>query len=205
MLKSFKAEGFILKRRDFGEADRLLSVFSLQKGKITILAKGVRRITSRRAGNIELLNRAAMFLHQGKNFLILTEATSLNVYENIKSDLTLMTYAYHILELIEKLMPENMPDPWVYENLKYILSSLSTNPRQIFIRAFEIKLLTHLGFANFTEKLLTKLLESSWENISNLSISEQEAMELERILRYQLEKIIETSLKSRTFLKRTTG
>lgn len=203
MLKSFKAEGIVLERRDFGEADRLLSVFSLQRGKITVLAKGVRRITSRRAGNVELLNRALMFLHQGKNFLILTEATSLDVYENIKKDLTLMTYAYHIIELIEKLMPENMPDPWVYENLKYVLSSLNVHPRQIFIRAFEIKLLTHLGFANFTEKLFTKLLESSWENISALSINEQEALELERVLRYHIEKITESSLKSQTFLKKT--
>lgn len=202
MLKSFKVEGIILKRRDFGEADRLLSVFSLQKGKITILAKGVRRITSRRAGNVELLNRSVMFLHQGKNFLILTEAASLDVYENVKKDLILMTYAYHVIELIEKLMPENMPDPWVYENLKYVLSSLNAGPRQIFIRAFEIKLLTHLGFANFTEKLLTKLLESSWENISALSINEQEALELERVLRYHIERIIEGSLKSRTFLKK---
>lgn len=201
MLKSFKVEGVILKRRDFGEADRLLSVFTLQKGKITVLAKGVRRITSRRAGNVELLNRALMFLHQGKNFLILTEATSLDVYENIKQDLTLMTYAYHIIELIDKLMPENMPDPWVYNNLIYALTMLNSHPRQIFIRAFEIKLLTHLGFVNFTDGLLIKLLESSWENISALSINEQEALELERILRYHIESTIEGQLKSRKYLK----
>ena len=67
----FKTEGIILRRRDFGEADRILTVFSLHRGKISVIAKGVRRITSRRAGNVELLNRVQMFLYPGKQFLIL--------------------------------------------------------------------------------------------------------------------------------------
>ena len=96
-MPGFKTEGIILKRRNFGEADRILTVFSLQRGKISVLAKGVRRITSRRAGNVELLNRVSMFLYPGKQFLILTEAESLETYPKLKGDLTLSTYAYHII------------------------------------------------------------------------------------------------------------
>lgn len=216
MTKSFKTEGVILRRRDFGEADRLLTVFTLHQGKVTVLAKGVRRITSRRSGNVELLNRAQIFLHQGKNFLILTEASSVDVYENIKNNLTLTTYAYHVIELIDKLMPENSPDLWVYENLVHVLSLLNTTARQIYIRAFEAKLLSHLGFVNFAdpslsshissgklniEEVLIKLEGLSWNEIEKITVNEQQALELERILRYHIERIIEGQLKSRRFLK----
>ncbi len=216
MNKSFKTEGIILKRKDFGEADRILTVFTLHRGKVTVIAKGVRRITSRRSGNVELLNRAVIFLHQGKNWLILTEASSLETYEKIKTELTLTTYAYHIIELIDKLMPEHVPDPWVYENLLHVLGSLNVSGRQIYIRAFEAKLLDHLGFVNFedlktsylqeiseaTRNLIIKLPILSWQQIEKLEIDSKTAQELENVLHYHLEKVIEGTLKSHKFLNR---
>ena len=212
-MHGIKVEGIILKRRNLGEADRILTVLTLQKGKISVLAKGVRRIASRRAGNVELLNRCLLYLHQAKTFLILTEASSIDTYQKLKEDLTLSTYAFHIIELVDKLTAENQENSILYENLVYVLQKLSRNPRQIFVRAFEAKILSLMGFVNFQEGLqldgvnikiinLLKSLESmSWDGIEKLKIEEKEAMELERILRYHLEKVIEGSLKSRKFLK----
>ncbi|MBI2622470.1 DNA repair protein RecO, partial [Candidatus Microgenomates bacterium] len=73
-MRSYRAEGIILKRTNFGEADRFLTVFSKRHGKIKILAKGVRRITSRRGPNIELFNLATLYIHKGRHLDILTEA-----------------------------------------------------------------------------------------------------------------------------------
>ncbi len=210
----FKTEGIILKRRNFGEADRILTVFTLHRGKVPVLARGVRKITSRRAGNVELLNRVQMYLHPGKNFLILTEATSLDTFQKLKGDLKLSTYSYHLIELIDKLTAENQESPAIYNDLLEVLTRLSNNPRQLLIRAFEAKLLSKLGFISFTRdvrevgdigeirELLKKLESASWEEIARIKISEKEAMELERILRYHVEKVIEGHLKSRQFLKK---
>lgn len=217
-MPAFKTEGIILKRRDFGEADRILTVFTLHRGKVTVLARGVRRITSRRAGNVELLNRVQMFLHSGKQFLILTEATSLDTFQKLKEDLTLSTYAYHIIELVDKLTAENQENPQLYTELVEVLKRLSTNPRQILIRAFEVKILSNLGFMSFTSegvklahpggdislhvrKLMENIENMGWDEIEKIKLSEKEAVELERILRYYLERVIEGKLKSRQFLK----
>ena len=213
-----KVEGIVLKRRNFGEADRILTVFSLQKGKISVLAKGVRRITSRRSGNVELLNRVSMYLHQAKTFLILTEASSLDTFQKIKNDLTLSTYAYHIIELVDKMTAENQENRILYEHLVQVLRKLERKPRQILIRAFETKILSNLGFLSFKNPqvaiqihpggghtnladLLTKLEVLSWDEIEKFEINEKQALETERVLRYHLERVIESSLKSRQFLK----
>ncbi|MBI2600045.1 DNA repair protein RecO [Candidatus Daviesbacteria bacterium] len=145
-MRGFKTEGIILKRRNFGEADRILTVFTKHRGKISVLAKGVRRVTSRRAGNVELLNRVSVYLYPGKNFLILTEATSLDTYQKLKEDLTLSTYAYHIIELINKLTAENQENSLLYSDLLEVLTRLSVRPRQLLIRAFEVKILKLMGF-----------------------------------------------------------
>lgn len=215
-MRFLKTEGIILKRKNFGEADRILTVFSLQKGKISVLAKGVRRIISRRAPNVELINNVKIYLYHGRGMPILVEAESLNTYQNLKEDLTLSTYAFHIIELVDKLTAENQENPNLYQNLVEVLQRLSKNPRQIFIRAFEVKILSVLGFINFnsktyistlgvsaqSEKILQDLQFSSWDEIEKISLNEKTALELERVLRYHLERVIESSLKSRKFLKK---
>ena len=209
-MRGFKTEGIVLKRRDFGEADRILTVFTLHKGKLPVLAKGVRRITSRRAGNVELLNRVIIYLYQGKGMPMLTEAESLETFPVIKEDLTLSTYAFHIIELVDKLTAENQDNRILYRYLVGVLRKLEKNPRQIFIRAFEAKILSDLGFASFREvgdfgdvgEILKGLEIKSWDEIERMKINEKEALELEQVLRYHLENVIEGQLKSRRFLKK---
>lgn len=213
-MRGFKTEGIVLKRKDFGEADRILTVFTSHRGKISVLAKGVRRITSRRAGNVELLNRVSIFLHPGKNFLILTEAESIDTFQKLKADLTLSAVAFHLIELVDKLTAENQEAPIIYKHLLEVLNRLSKNPRQILIRSFEVKILSNLGFTSFVEdmgvlevrpevkRLLKDLEVGSWEEIEKIKLDEKEALELERILRYHVERVLEGSLKSRLFLNK---
>lgn len=205
-MQAFKTEGIVLKRRDFGEADRILIVFTLHRGKVAVVAKGVRRITSRRAGNVELLNRVSMFLYPGRRFWNLTEASSLDTYQKLKEDLTLSTYSFHILELIDRLTVEDQENRILYELLVQILERLSRKPRQTLIRAFEAKMLTNLGFASFEKgELLGDLAAKSWDEIEKMEISKREALELEQTLRYHVERIIEGKLRSRQFLKKIHG
>lgn len=202
-------EGLILKRSNFGEADRVLTVLTDRYGKISVIAKGVRKITSRRSGNVELLNRVKLHLFKAKNYN-LNEAESLETFPNIKKNLTLSTTAFHVIELVDRLTPEDQKNPRLYHLTLAALQILEKNPRQIFIRAFEVKILAILGFWSIdairdldkmTKDLLETLEYSSWEQIGQLKINEEEAVALERILRYYLEKILESKLKSIKVLK----
>ncbi|MDO8639153.1 MAG: DNA repair protein RecO, partial [Candidatus Daviesbacteria bacterium] len=187
-----------------GEADRMLTIVTPYKGKIKVVAKGVRRITSRRGGNVELLNKVRLHLFQNKGMPILTEAESIETFPKIKNDLTFSTYGSHIAELAERLLPEEQANPAAFNLLATALHLLETNPRQIFIRAYEIKLLTTLGFWGVREigvigevrNILEKLQRESWEEIEKMKINKNQALELEQILRYYIEKVLESSLKS---------
>lgn len=203
-MPSVATEGIILKRKNFGEADRVLTVLTKHLGKISIIAKGVRRITSRRAGNIEVLNRVKLHLFKSKNYN-LTEAQSLETYQQIKANLMLSTTAFHILELIDRMVASDQLNPQVYPLAIAILELLEKNPRQIFIRGFEVKLLNVSGFwainalpelTSEVKSLLETLQYSSWEKINQIKIGKQTSQALEDVLHAYLEKVLESKLKS---------
>lgn len=203
-MPSFTTEGIVLRHNNFGEADRILTVLTPYKGKLKVLAKGIRRITSRRAGNVEPLNKVKVHIFRASGMPILQEAESLKTFSKIKDNLILSTYASYVLEITDRLIVEGQLHKEVYNLLLGLLELLEKNPRQIFIRGFEVKLLTELGFWSADQllvssnlKALLKGLESlSWVEIDKLKLTKNQSIELEGLLRYHIEKILESPLKS---------
>jgi DNA repair protein RecO (recombination protein O) len=146
-MRSFKTEGIVIKRRNYSEADRIVTIFSKNHGKMQIKAAGVRRITSRRSPHIELLNYSVFSLYQGKSLPVLTEIAPLESFSELKKDLNRIGMAYHICELIDGLCAENQENFQVFDLLMSTLKKLSIEEDLAqTIYDFEIKLLTVLGF-----------------------------------------------------------
>ncbi len=124
-MRTFKTEGIVIKRRNVGEADRIITIFSKDHGKLQIKASGVRKITSRRSPHIELLNYVNLTLYTGKTYPILVEAQSKENFSTLKEDLHKVGLAYHICELIDGLCPEGQEHESVFELLKRTLVILS--------------------------------------------------------------------------------
>jgi len=146
-MKHLRTEGIIIKRRNIGEADRLLTVFTKTDGKIIVKARGIRKIPSRRSAHVELLNLASLSLYKGSKFPVLTEATSLDTFSDIKNDLNKVGFAYHICELIDGLCPENQENRAVFTLLHNVLVRLEKEEEIVeVIHGFEVELLTVLGY-----------------------------------------------------------
>lgn len=146
-MRSFTTEGIVIKRRNMGEADRILTVFTKDYGKLQIKAKGVRKITSKRSSHIELLNFALLSLHKGNVMSILTEVQTIESFSDIKTDLKKVGIAYHICELIDGLCPENQENSHIFTLLKDILTTLDKEEdvsRAVY--NFQLALLAELGY-----------------------------------------------------------
>lgn len=146
-MRAYNIEGIIIKRRNSGEADRILTVFTRYSGKLQVKAVGVRRITSRRSSHIELLNFASLGLYKGRVLSVLTEAQGLHHFSGIKADLERIGNAYHLCELVDGLCGENQENENVFTLLLKTLHQLDLGEDiATTVRAFEISLLTTLGF-----------------------------------------------------------
>ncbi len=147
-MRNFKTEGIIIKRRNIHEADRIITVLTREYGKLQIKARGVRRITSKRASHIELLNYAQLSLYKGSNLPVLIEAQMIDNFSSIKADLNKIGFAYHLCELIDGLCPENQEQHQVFDLFKFTLERLAKGEENslIIIHEFEIDLLSFLGY-----------------------------------------------------------
>ncbi|MDZ4209873.1 MAG: DNA repair protein RecO, partial [Candidatus Curtissbacteria bacterium] len=116
-MKTYKTEGIVLKRSNFGEADRIVTIFSKHFGKIKVLAKGIRKTTSRKGGNLELFNWVRIFVACGKNLDIVTEAETVKAFRIWRRDLRKVALAYHFCELTDKLTAENVPHKEIFDLL----------------------------------------------------------------------------------------
>lgn len=124
-MRNFKTEGIIIRRRNFKDADRILTVLTKDHGKIAVRASGIRRIPSRRSAHVELLNHCVLTLYNGHAFPVLTEAQTVDSFSPIKEDLEKIGLAYHLCELVDGLCPENQENRAVFQLLKNTLIRLS--------------------------------------------------------------------------------
>lgn len=158
-MRSYKTEGIVLKRRNFGEADRILTILTKYNGKIQVKAPGVRRIPSRRSSHVELLNFSLLTLYasSGSFMPIVTEAQTLEDFSEVKDNLEKIGCAYYICELINGFCPDNQENREVFFLLQSTLSSLSrNNDMKLVIKYFEKELLTKLGFWSEAKLLQTQ-------------------------------------------------
>jgi DNA repair protein RecO (recombination protein O) len=144
----FRTPAIILKRRDFGEADRMLTVLTPQHGKIDVLAKGARKITSTKMGHVELFARVDLLINAGRDFGIVSQAEMTDPYQPLREDLTRSAYASFTAELIDRFVEQGDEEPRILftlldETLKRIAHE--SDPRLALIY-FEMHLLDIVGY-----------------------------------------------------------
>ena len=150
-MRTFKTEGLIIRRRNYKDSDRILTIFTKDQGKISVKAAGVRKITSRRSSHIELLNQVNITLYKSPaGFPILTEAQVIESFSLVKQDLDKVGMAYHLCELIDGLCPEHQENIAAFFLFKRTLGKLcqssSADELRVIVRHFEVELLSQLGY-----------------------------------------------------------
>lgn len=165
----YRAEGIILKRKNVGETDRILTVFTSQFGKMRLIAKGIRRINSRRAPYLEVFSRVTLFIHHGKTIDGVTDVAAIATYGRIRTDLHRVSMAYFLCELIDALLPEKQEHRDVYLLFTNALAALDKGDDALMhaqSRRFALELLWALGFLPRGRKLAGRKLQSFIENIT---------------------------------------
>lgn len=146
--RSYTSEGVILSVRDFGEADRIVSIFSEEYGKKSFLAKGVRKISSRKRGHIKPFNHINFSAVTGNGMDIITETVSVGEFEGVTSSLGKISLAFYVCEIIGKISNEAEPSREVFDHLISTLHLIESSKKLKEIRVdFVTGLLQILGYA----------------------------------------------------------
>jgi DNA repair protein RecO (recombination protein O) len=145
---SFRVDAVVLRHSDYGEADRLLTLYTRELGKTRALAKGARKIASRKAGHIEPFTHVKLQLAKGRDMPLVTQADTVDAYQALREDLILTSQAAYVLELLDRFTYEDeIENSVLFRLLTDTLSRLASRADPwLVIRYYEIRLLDHLGF-----------------------------------------------------------
>ena len=145
--RTYRAEAIVLKTVDFGETDRILTLLTRHFGKVSVVAKGIRKPTSRLAGHAEPLTHATYSLARGRNLDVLTGAESRTLYRELREDLTGIAAGWYVAELADRFSVEKSPSAPLFDLVESALRHLSAGyAPPLVCRWFDLHLLDRTGF-----------------------------------------------------------
>ena len=144
----YRTHAVVLRRRDYGDADRILTVVTPALGKLTLIAKGVRKTSSRKAGHLELLTHTSLIIAKARTWDIVTEASTVESFRNVREDLDSISRASFLCELVDNFVESEDENQPLWELLLLALRELDSGQcdPQGLLCWFELHLLGVSGF-----------------------------------------------------------
>lgn len=204
-MAEFKTTGFVLQRQNFGEADRLLKVFTRDFGLITVLAKGVRKPAARFGSAVEIFNELNLRLQRRTSEIFLLTEAGLPKFNQVQV-LPNLRMLFLAAELILALAPPEKKLPKVYayfrsfwKNLGRVLESQCLH---LIWVAFRVKILVTLGFLALAQlpvgeqqKLGRILLAQDFGEMRELAYAKGVLVNLDNFLQQVLQRILGRDLR----------
>jgi len=145
--RTYQTEAIIIKKTKLGEADRILTLYTPNLGKIQGFAKSLRRPKSKMAGHLELLTHSMVSLARGRNLDTIIGSQTINSFLPLKSDLELTSYGLYAIELVDQFTAEHIEDYPLFQLLLEILHCLCRGgDNDLALRYFELHLLNEVGY-----------------------------------------------------------
>ena len=146
--RTYKTRAIVLRGRSYGEADRILTLFTAQRGKIDAIAKGARRTKSHLAGRLEFGNEVLLGMHRGRNLDVVVSADTEQAHWPRLVHPDRFVHASVVVELVDAFCEPDLPLPEVYALLSGALRAVAVSgDAGALLPRFSLRLLDALGLA----------------------------------------------------------
>ena len=142
----YRDEGVVLKSIKLGEADRIVTLLTRDSGKLSAVAKGIRKTKSRFGRRLEPFTQVELMLYRGRNLDTITAAHIVTSFHEVRDEYARLTSASALVEMVEKISPERERLPSTYRLLVSGLQALADGKGITVVPAFVVKLLSLSGY-----------------------------------------------------------
>ncbi len=194
----YPAEGIILASDDFKEKDRILTIYTKEFGKIKAISRGARKINSKLAPHLGVLSHLNLMLFNGKSIATLTGAFEIESFNKLKNKADNLLVALYLVELVNRITFENLPDEKIFNLLlsllKYLDKDILQNEYKIrpdeIILIFKIKILNLLGLlpgikeAGASRNFVFRAIKTDFDEFKKSDLSGIIKEKLNKVLNY---------------------
>lgn len=123
-MPAYKTRAISLKARPFAEADKLVTLFSREHGKIKVVAKGARRVPSRLGGRVETFSYGEYFIAKGKSLDIISQCEVLETFQSVRDDQSALMVGLYFIKVVLAGTSEGQKNPELFDLLLKALTAL---------------------------------------------------------------------------------
>lgn len=143
----YKTEGIVLKSMEFKEADKIVTIYTKDYGKITAIAKGVRKTKSKFGSSLEILTYSIFLIYKGRNIDIVSQTEILESFFSTSKEVIKFAFAANCVEIVNKLTEEREINIGLFNLLKEVLHYLRrTNDPKLLALSFKWQTMSILGY-----------------------------------------------------------
>jgi len=167
-MKKYNIHGIVLKSINYKDSDKIYTILTDNMGKVSALAKGVRKITSKRSGNLDTLNLITAGISESKSsFMLIDEVKTINSFREIKDSLELSHIGHYVAEVVHRTVQEGQDGGEVLKLLGYTLKLLSQKEidQNLLVLFFESRMLKILGYEIQVDRELKSQLSDDAINL----------------------------------------
>jgi len=175
--RNYSTEGIILATKDYSEADRILVIYSKNHGKLSLVAKGVRKTKSKKRGHLEIFNHLKFSAVRTKGLDIISEAELINSFPKIRKNLKKISVGYYFCEVIGKSIKDEESHPGFFDFILSYFLRLEKEDNLTKVRNDFVKdILINLGYWPKDKEIVNpdKVLEAVTErNINSIRVGKR--------------------------------
>jgi len=151
-----KTKGIVIRKNNLAEADKILTLITKDRGKIRVVAKGVRKHRAKLSGFLDLFHYNEYLIAEGRNLDIITGASTIESWPNISLNLKRVALAYYISETVDKLIEETQDIGNLFDLIYFIFRAINQEKANLDVLKafFEINLAEGLGFRPELDKCI---------------------------------------------------
>ena len=140
----------VLRVTEHGDYDKIITCLTLKRGKMSFIAKGAKKSMKRFVGVLELFSvlNVVWSFGRGRGLPVLQEASVVNPFERVRTDVTRTAYASYWCELVDRWMEKGQRQVSVYRLLEYTLDQLDSGELSVYPLhiSFQLRFMTLSGF-----------------------------------------------------------
>jgi DNA repair protein RecO (recombination protein O) len=141
-----KCEGIVIRTNDYGETNKIVTIYTRELGKVGVMARGAKKPNSRLTSSTQLFTYGYFLFQKSSGLGGLQQGETISSMRGIREDIFLTAYASYAAELLDKSTEQNEPNPFLFELFNQTLQLLNEGvDPDVLLYIFEMKIVNVLG------------------------------------------------------------
>lgn len=145
-MKLYKLDAVVLHARDCGRADKLLTLFSIEQGKIKVIAHGAGKPTSRKRGGVQPFTRSRFLIRRGRELDSVSQCEGMEMFLHLRESFGKLTYASYLVEMVDAMAPAGEPSEPLFHLLLTTLQLMAGGDPEVLTLSFGLKAAGIFGY-----------------------------------------------------------